>query len=116
VTDILLLLILGAAAHQAAFLLTTAVIFEELRGWVAKRFGPTSKLTYLSHCHLCLSQWTAMLAAAVAVRRFDFTGVLVVDWALLSFTVAVVARFILEAWGLASSKVAEIRLRAAPPN
>ena len=54
-------LILSLATFRTARLLTTDVIFDDLRQRIWKRYPPITKFGYLFTCNWCMSIWTASL-------------------------------------------------------
>jgi hypothetical protein len=57
-------------------LLTQDFLLDPFRGWVARRFGAESKITYLSECPWCMSVWVAPVPTAVAVLWPDNRAVI----------------------------------------
>jgi hypothetical protein len=55
------LIILSLATFRFSRLLTTDVIFDDLRQRLWKRYSPLTKLGYLFTCNWCMSVWVASL-------------------------------------------------------
>jgi hypothetical protein len=108
---ILMLLVLGAVNHQLTHILTTGVILEDFRGWVAQKFGQTSKMAYLVRCHLCAGSWVGFGIALVAPEGFQITSQPLANFLLVSFAIALVGRLWNECLAILSSTVSEIRAR-----
>jgi hypothetical protein len=111
-TDLILtLLVLGAINHQVTHIITTGVILEDFRQAIALKFGPASKMAYLTRCHLCAGSWVGFAIALVAPEGLQITAQPLANFMLVSFAVALVGRIWNEGLALASSKVSEIRRR-----
>ena len=111
---LLMLLVLGAVNHQVTHCITAGVIFEEVRQWVRLHCG--AKLGYLVTCHLCAGTWVGFGIAAAASGDVTLVDNVATNFLLVSFAVALVGRVWNEGLAIASSKVSEIRVRAAPPS
>lgn len=65
--DLVTLIVLTLAATRLTRLGREDRITDPLRAWVVEKTGPSSKLSYLLHCHWCLSVWAAALVAAAHI-------------------------------------------------
>lgn len=63
--DLVTLGVLALAAVRVTKLLRWDKIAEPLRAAVVRTTGADSWLSYLFHCHLCLSVWAAAAVAAI---------------------------------------------------
>lgn len=59
--DLFSFLILSLATFRVSRLLTTDVIFEDLRDRIWKKFSPLTKFGYLFTCIWCMSVWVALV-------------------------------------------------------
>jgi len=108
---LLLLLVLGAVNHQISHIITTGVIFEDVRQFVKVRIG--GKLGYLVSCHLCCGTWAGLIMAVFTSDVVPLVREPIANAVLVGFAIALIGRVWNEGLALASSKVSEIRARAA---
>lgn len=112
---IFILVVLGAINHQVTHILTVGVVFADFREWMSRTFGADSKMAYLTRCHLCAGTWIGFLIAAVTNDAVRLVSDPLVNFAPLSFAVALVGRVWNEGLALASSGVSLIRARVEQP-
>jgi hypothetical protein len=104
-----MLLVLGAINHQITHIITTGVIFQEIRQWVWNTFG--GKLGYLVTCHLCCGTWIGYIMAVFAIDAITLDDRMMINYLLVAFAISLVGRVWNELIAILSSKVAEIRKR-----
>lgn len=59
--DLMTFLVLSLATFRTARLLTTDVIFDDLRQKIWGKYPPSTKFGYLFTCDWCMSIWTASI-------------------------------------------------------
>jgi Protein of unknown function (DUF1360) len=67
VVDLVTLIVLVLATMRAVRILRWDEITAGLRGWSVAKLGVDSKITYLLHCHRCLSFWCGLVPPAAYI-------------------------------------------------
>ena len=109
-----LLALIDAPDRQITHSLTVGVAFVGFSRR-ARRHGGV-KLGYLTTCQPCAGTWVGFGIVTVTPQVVPLVVEPVANCFMVSFAVALVGRVWNEGLALTSSKVSEIRLRAAPPN
>src|SRR5262245_48272473 len=88
VVDLVTFAVLALAAVRLTKLGRWDKITEPLRATIVNKTGPGSALSYLFHCHRCLSVWAAL---TVAAAHFTWPGNPVANTFLVGLAAAEIA-------------------------